>query len=539
MEAKLGRPAKAADPARAGADALVGWLARTHRYNASDAESATAATFAARMTAAGAPRSIGPAMISRLERGTASWQAQHLASYERALGLPGGRLAGPAQKVLRAHGDRGDDRSWLRSAAAAEQRAADIIDGVLAADTVTAADWDLLSAHLLATGRRLGRRTWGALVERLMLEICAAQGIDQELRAEALLRIGRAEIAVGLAGEVAIGAMTQRGNPASFQPLKIYQRAPSRAPAAWVVRALLDPPDRWLLRELFTTVAALVDAGSWRPSAQQLNTLRRECQETINDAQVELEVRRAAVQLSRRLHPAPHLGLHGEVGPDLVYLAKPARMDPQTSRYQAACLRLAAEIQGIGLVWQAKWEQGEDSLLGHILVQSLLGHDDTTRSVYTTLLVNSGYRDALRHTLARWLHQGADHQDPGLLRAVIRLFGKVAEGREDGWTLLNMIGADRIETDTRVQACWALANAAPRMPPDVPDTMLEFCRGRSFGAQATTALRSAVAACGRRDRRDVLRLLAEDRDQALAVRDECRWWNALPGYVRQSVSLAG
>lgn len=539
MESALGRPAKAVEPTRAGADALVGWLARTHRYDAPDAESATAATFATRLSAGGAVRGIGPAMVSRLEHGTASWQMQHLASYERALGLPEGRLAGPAQKVLRAHGGRSGDRSWLRSAAEAEQRAADIIDCVLGADVVTAADWDLLSAHLLATGRKLGRRTWGGLVERLVLEICVAQGIDQEMRAEALLRIGRAEIAAGLTGEVAIGAMTQQGNPASYQPLKIYQRAPSQAPAAWVVRALLDPPDRWLLRELFTTVASMVDTGSWRPSAQQLTALRRECRETVNDVQVELEVRRAAVQLSRRLDPAPRLILHGDAGPELVYLAKSGRMDAQTSRYQSACLRLAAEIQDIGLVWQAKWEQGEDPLLGPILVQSLLGRDDTVRSVYTTLLVNSGYRDALRRILGRRLNQGADQQDPVFLRAVIRLFGKVAVGRQDGWALLNVIGADRIDVDTRVQACWALVNAAPRMPPEVPAGMLDVCRGRSFGSQAITALRSAVAACGRRDRRDLLHLLAEDRGQVLAVRDECRWWNALPGYVRQSVRSAG
>lgn len=541
MGAARGRPATAADPARDGGDALVGWLARTHRYNAPDAEAANAATFAARTAGGGtASRGIGPAMISRLEHGTAAWQVHHLAAYERALGLSEGRLAGPAHKVLRAYGHRGEDPSWLRAVAAAEQRAADIIDAVLGADVVTAADWDMLSGHLLASGRKLGRRTWGALVDRLMLEICASQGIDQELRAEALLRIGRAEIAFGLTGEISIAAMTQRGNPASFQPLKIYQRAPARAPTGWLVRALFDPPDRWLLRELFTTVAALVDAGSWRPSAHQLGALRRECAETINDAHVELEVRRAAMQLMRRLAPAPHAVLRtggGQAGPELVYLAKPpTRTDPQTNRYQATCLRLANDIQDIGLTWQAKWDQGQDPLVADILTQALVGSDDTTRSVYTTLLVNSGYRTALRQSLARLLHDQADHLDPVLLRAVIRLFGKIAEGAPDGWRLLDIIGAERIDLDTRVQACWALANAAPRMPPAVPDAMLRICRDLSFGAQATTVLRAAVAASGRADLRNHLHQLANDQNQSLAVRDECQWWNAIPGYIRRSVN---
>ncbi|MEU8797526.1 hypothetical protein [Spirillospora sp. NPDC048819] len=517
----------------------MGWLARTHRFNAPDTESATAATFAARTTARSASRGIGPAMISRLEHGTASWQPHHLASYERALGLPEGRLAGPAHKVLRTWDPRGrsEDPYWLRSAAEAEQRAADIIDAVLGADAVTAADWDLLSGHLLATGRKLGRRTWGTLVDRLMLEICASQGLDQDLRAEALLRIGRTEIVAGLTGEISIGTMSQRGNPASFQPLKIYQRAPGRAPVSWVARALFDPPDRWLLRELFTTVAALVDTGTWNPSVHQLDALQRECRATIQDVQVEMEVRRAAIQLLRRFDPAPYLGLDRAAGPELVYLAKPAAPpDAQTSRYQGACLRLAAEIQDIGLVWQTKWDQGEDPLLGNVLTQSLIGRNDITRSVYTTLLVNSGYRDALRLSLVRLLYEEADRHETILLRAVIRLLGKIAEGTRDGWALLGIIGAERIDLDTRVQACWALANSAPRMPPGVLDTMLELCRARSFGTQATTALRASVAACGRADRREVLHMLAEDRDQVLAVRDECRWWNSLPGYIRNSVN---
>jgi hypothetical protein len=431
----------------------------------------------------------------------------------------------------------------MRSTVDAEQRTADIIDAVRGADIVTAADWNLLSGHLLATGRKLGRRTWGTLVDRLMLEICASQGIDQDLRAEALLRIGKAEIAAGLAGEISIDTMTQRGNPASFQPLKIYQRVPEQAPVGWVVRALFDPPDRWLLRELFTTVAVMVDTGTWQPSVRQLDALRRECRETIHDTRVEFEVRRAAMQLMRRCDPAPYAGLDamtGAAGRELVYLAKPAaRLDVQTSRYRGICLRLAAEIQEIGLVWQTKWNHGEDPMLGDVLTQSLIGQDDTTRSVYTTLLVNSGYRDALRMSLARLLHQEADRLETVLLRAVIRLLGKIAEGPQDGRALLDIIDAERIDLDTRVQACWALANSAPRMPPDVVDTMLELCRDRSFGAQATTVLRAAVTACGRADRRETLHLLAEDRDQVLAVRDECHWWSALPSYIRHSVNTKG
>ncbi|MEO3810799.1 hypothetical protein ABGB17_17510 [Sphaerisporangium sp. B11E5] len=472
-------------------------------------------------------------MISRLENGTATWLPRHLAAYEQALGLAAGHLAGPAHKVLRAYGRRSDDPAGGPSD---EQAAAELIDCVLGGDVITSAGWDLLSGHLIATDRKLGRRTWGTLIERLMLELCTAQGAAQDIRAEALLRIGRTDATAEIAGEVAVAVMTQRGNPASFQPLKLYQRAPGRAPAGWVVRALFDPPDRWLLRELFSTVAALVDAGAWRPSAQELSALRRECADTIVDASIELEVRRAATQLMRRLTPSVHLTMPTGMGPELVYLAKPtATADAQVSRFRATCLRLAAEVQDIGLVWQAKWERGDDPLLGHVLSQSLVGHDDAVRSMYTALLVNSGYRNALRSPLAALLRRGADLMDPVMLRAVIRVFGKVAEGASDGWALLGILGAERIDLDTRVQACWALVNASPRMPPDVLEAMLAICRTRPFGSQAITVLRAGVAACGRADRHESLRQLADDRQQVLAVRDECSWWTALPAYVRASV----
>ncbi|MGI8330390.1 hypothetical protein ACRYCC_10535 [Actinomadura scrupuli] len=532
MASTLGRPAKSADPSRHGPDALVGWLARTHRYNAPDADAATASTFAAKIASPGATRGIGAAMISRLENGTATWLPRHLAAYEQALGLAPGRLAGPAHKVLRAHGRHAEDSSRTL---VDEQDAAEIVDCVLGCDLVTSAEWDLLSAHLVATGRRLGRRTWGLLVERLMLELCAAQGAAQDMRAEALLRIGRAQIASEITREVAVDAMTQRGNPASFQPLKLYQRTPGRAPASWVVRALFDPPDRWLLRELFSTVAALIDAGAWRPSERELGALRRECADTIGDAGIELEVRRAATQLMRRITPSAHLALRGGTGPELVYLAKPAGVvDVQSGRFHATCSRLAADIQDIGLIWQAKWDRGDDPLLRHILTQSLVCPDDAARSMYTALLVNSGYRDALRPPLAAILHCGADLMDPVLLRAVIRVFGKIAEGANDGWALLGIVDAERIDLDTRVQACWALANASPCMPSEVPDTMLKICRTRSFGSQAVTVLRAGVAACGRADRHESLVKLADDREQAPAVRAECHWWTTLPGYIRAS-----
>jgi hypothetical protein len=535
MNMVQGRPGRAADPLRANAYALMGWLARTHRYNSSDVELATASTFAARLASQGLGRPIGAAMVSRLENGSARWLADHLTAYEKTLELRPGTLMAPACRLLRSRRQIGVDLLGRRITAADEQAAADIVDCVLGGDVVTAADWDLLSASMIVTGRKLGVRTWGALTERLILEICASQGTGQEIRAEALIRLSNVEIATNAISDSAIGAMTQRGNPQSFQPLIIYRMMPWHAPAAWIFRALLSPPDRWLLRELFSTVAVLVGAGEWQPSAHQLRSLHRECADTIRDPAVELEVRRAGMQLLRKLGPDPQRFLTTDSSPELAYLAKPPfAADPQSVRYGDACRRIAAEVQEIGLTWQGKWENGEDRMLREILVQSLVGRSDDLRSSSTSLVINSGYAAPLRQVLFRALSGNAPSQDRVFFRALVRLFGKLASGAEDGHLLINIIGSERIDIDTRIQACWALGNCANRVPRSFPENMLSLCLAKPFGAQSNTAIRAAVAACGRAGIRRALDQVGGDSAQSLAIRDECRWWNSLPHYIGRS-----
>jgi hypothetical protein len=158
-----------------------------------------------------------------------------------------------------------------------------------------------------------------------------------------------------------------------------------------------------------------------------------------------------------------------------------------------------------------------------------------TSGACTTLLVNSGYAHALRSTLASRLDDPATHRDAAVARSLVRLFGKIAFGERDGRAILRMIDGERLDVDTRVQACWALANAAPRLPPHVVDAGVHACRHRPFGIQAVTALRAGIASCGRAGLTGPLRTLLEDRTVATAARQECAWWLSLPRGVLASV----
>ena len=82
-------------------------------------------------------------------------------------------------------------------------------------------------------------------------------------------------------------------------------------------------------------------------------------------------------------------------------------------------------------------------------------------------MVNSGYARALRLVLVHQLARPDTYEDATIARALIRLLGKIATGERDGQALLHVIDSMGLDTNTRVQACWALANAAPRLPPHI------------------------------------------------------------------------
>jgi hypothetical protein len=534
-----GRPGKRTSPPQPDANVYLGWLARTHRYDANDIELATAATFATRLAGLPGAAAVGPAMISRLESGTANWRVEHLISYARALNIPATWLLAPAYKVHKLFG-RSRVASLLRVHYTDddEQTVADLVDAVRGGDPMSAADWDLLSGYMVDTRRKLGMRTWAALCERLLLEICTTQGAEQDIRAEALIRLVTLERVTSIANAEAIGIAGQAGNPMSFMPLKIFQRLPRKAPHSWIVQALLNPPNAWLLRELFTTVAVLVATGEWQPSTRHLAALRHVSTDATADADLEMEVRRASLQLLRILdHRATQRILPRTGDIELIYLAKPTQHnDPQHNRYDALAAQLVGQVQDIGLRWQSKWTAGEDHILAEVLTQTLFGRDDTTRSGYTTLIVNSGYATAVRQVLVQQLARADTYQDATVARALIRLLGKIAAGERDGRTLLHLINSAGLDVDTRIQACWALANAAPRLPSYIVHAALQACRQRSFGHQSVTALRAVIAASGRTGLTTLLRNLLNDPSLAPSARYECAWWLSLPKGVLASTS---
>ena len=94
-----------------------------------------------------------------------------------------------------------------------------------------------------------------------------------------------------------------------------------------------------------------------------------------------------------------------------------------------------------------------------------------------------------------------------------------------------------LDTNTRVQACWALANAAPRLPPHIIRAALHTCRYRPFGHQAVTALRATIASCGRASLIEQLRELVDDHTVPPTARRECRWWLSLPAGVLASMRM--
>lgn len=514
-------------------DGYLGWLARTLRYDARDEHLATATAFARALAEEPGATSLGPAMISRLEGGTARWRVEHLVSYACVLGVPASRLLAPAYKVGKLFGGPGiAGLLRIHYSDEEEQAVADLVDALYGDDPITTDGWDLLSGYLLVTRRKLGMRTWSLLCERLLLEICATQGADQDMRAEALVRIMAVDRVAEIANEFTIGVALQTGNPMSFMPLKIFQRLPRKAPSDWIVRSLLDPPDRWLLRELFTSVDVLTCSGLWEPSVKVRAKLRAASIEATLDADTEMEVRRSSLHLLDVLDPtAARRVLHRVGDGELVYRAKPSGViDAQRARYRGFAEQFATSVQELGPRCRSKWVSSEDRVLVDVVTETLFGRG-AAQSGYTVLLTNSGYRSALSQTVTNRLADTATYQDVTVARAVVRLAGKVVSGRAAGHALLRIIGSPRLDVDTRVQTAWALANAAPRLPRTIMDGILEICRDRSFGTQTVTVLRAIIAASARAGNTTNLRSVLEDDTAPPPARRECAWWLSLPSGV--------
>lgn len=521
-------------------DGYLGWLARTLRYDARDEQLATATMFTRVLVQEPETTSLGPAMISRLEGGSARWRVEHLMSYARILGLPPSRLLAPAYKVGKLFGSHGI-ASLLRIHYTddEEQAAADLVDALYGDDPISTDDWDLLSGYLLVTRRKLGMRTWSLLCERLLLEICATQGADQDIRAEALVRVMAVDRVAEIANEFAIGVASQTGNPMSFMPLKIFQRLPRKAPSGWIVRSLLDPPDRWLLRELFTSMDVLIRSDLCEPTAKERAKLRVTSIEATLDTDTEMEVRRSSLHLLNALDPtAARRVLHHVGDGELVYRAKPTGVtDAQRARYRGFAEQFAANVQELGPRWRSKWASSEDRVLVDVVTETLFG-SGVTQSGYTALLTNSGYRDALSETVTDRLADMSTYQDVTVARAVVRLAGKVVSGQVAGHRLLRIISSPRLDVDTRVQTAWALANAAPRLPRQIVDGILEICQDRSFGTQAVTVLRAIIAASARAGSITNLRSVLEDNTAPPPARRECAWWLSLPSGVTAAMDAS-
>lgn len=88
----------------------------------------------------GAP-AIGPAMISRLQNGTANWRVEHLVAYTRARGLPEVQFLAPAYKLGKLFG-RGSVTGLLRvhHTEDDEQNVADLVDAIHGDDPLSSAD---------------------------------------------------------------------------------------------------------------------------------------------------------------------------------------------------------------------------------------------------------------------------------------------------------------------------------------------------------------------------------------------------------------
>jgi hypothetical protein len=238
-----------------GCDQRIAWLLTVARVLGPDPDLARRDGFIAALKQQGVP--VDASRVSRWESGMQTLPNQVIATYERLLGLPEGRLTSVADGLLRSFAPAQPTR---RSPAQEEPRQNHEIESLIDRAELGAAT----GAHWLRLGEELGRydrvflreREWAQLTQRLVTELGSAVGAGYVRRFEAAARFIRHPNArrhlIMAVGRFVTDAAVQVVSPV----LNLLSEVPDPAAADLTLRMLSDDGASRYLRRAASSVAA-------------------------------------------------------------------------------------------------------------------------------------------------------------------------------------------------------------------------------------------------------------------------------------------
>ncbi|WP_318306342.1 hypothetical protein [Amycolatopsis solani] len=510
---------------RVNAGRRVGWLLRTNRVLGGRSRYRKLAAFAADFDADGVTPSVSVSTLSRWENRVTTVPGAAVRRYERMLDLRPGLLVAVNDTVARYLTPPTQTvPPWARHRRPNPGAPLDELIDLAVTDAVLGSEeWDRLT-ELLACRPQLvlsPASTWLRLSERLLTEMCIADGVSWMRRAEAFHRLIVHPVGQRAAMATAAAAAADTSAQSLIGTLGVFSASAHPDASSSVVRHLTDPlTDRTFYGALLTSVKKL-RFGHFddRQTASLLPIL---CALVASGGGERTPLAARLLQLLPR-------ELQAKV-PSRVWAAAMAALWPAAAPVSE---RLAAEaLEGIE-------EPPPDPLLA-VFIDEML-HDPVfdVRLCTMFLLYATPYRAPLAHALARELagtlrRRGRADGVQRLLDA-LRILGGTGERR----LIEAMVLSEQLGTAVCDSAAYALGHVGGASPDDF--YRRAFARHAENArhddtARSTSVLDRLVYCMGISDRRALLGEVVTRPDLPPRIRTAATWWAGLPGYIRESAA---
>ncbi|MBE8519465.1 hypothetical protein ILP97_18470 [Amycolatopsis sp. H6(2020)] len=513
---------------RVNAGQRVGWLLRTNRVLGSDPRYRRLAAFAADFGADGQTPSVSISTVSRWENRRTTVPSAAVRRYEQMLDLRPGLLAAVNDTVARYLTPPTQSvPPWARHRRPTPGAPLDELIDLAGTDAVVSSDeWDRLT-ELLACRPHLvlsPASTWQRLSERLLTEMCIADGVAWMRRAEAYHRL----IVHPVGQQAAIATATAAASDTSAQSLigtlSVFSASAHHAASSSVVRHLTDPlTDRTFYGALLTSVKKLRFGHFNQSQANALLPVL--CGLVASGSQERIPLAASLLQL------LPH-DLRAKVPNRLWLVAMAALHSPANLTAQRLSAETLEEIDPAG-------EAPPDPLLP-VFVHEML-HDPVfdVRLCTMFLLYATPYRAALAHALARELlstirRRGRSDRIQALLES-LRILGGTDERR----LIETLVLSEQLGGEVRDSAAYALGHVGGASCDEFYRRALSMHAERArcdHSTRSTSVMDRLVYCIGISGRRNLLHEVIDQPELPTRIRTSAAWWNGLPTYIRESAT---
>jgi hypothetical protein len=512
-----GRPNKIADDdGRFAGRTRIAWLLRMSRLYGRDPELAVARRCVTALATSYGP--VTPSQISRWENGVQPVPYRVIRAYEDLLGLPAGRLSAAVDTVHQVRSVRPGaprlDRRFVPDARLTAELD-DLLDRCLGDAPVRGADWDGMSARVLAVPHvYLPRTVWSALATRLLAEMSVSRWRGYLHRFEALRRlqghpVAREAIAAAVAEMVADPASQVVVDPLM---LLVHDRHATRL----LVDEVAAPTSERTLHAALAVCELAADAGRFGGDGAALGALARG---HLADHGLPAHIRRAATDLAAVLaSPGARPGRRGSRRGEDVAAGRAAAVASLTSTVEAA---LDVTARGTSA--------GENRMLSRLVCELLFSGPLDVRLGAAAVLAASPFGKPLGDALDSDLTAALTTGDRSPRREWAFALGTV--GGACHRPALEALLAGRVPPSVAAQAAFSLGNLPGRTDPAVL-TQAVRRHGRVWRRtrddDAEEVLRAVVYAAGMQRATPVLSDVRDLPGLPGDVRAAARWWLARP-----------